>query len=202
MSTALALITSEEFLSLPDDPGVERELIRDELRERPVERAGIAPGGLEPSKMRGRKHSAIEARATRHHGKWNANLPMPRGEVACGEAGCILRRGPDTGVGIDVAYFSAEAVVATPENSAYFQGPPTLAVEILSPSDMQAGIDEKVALYLEAGTLVVWVLNARFRTVTVHRPGTEPVPFNALQELTAEPHLPGFRVEIVDLFEG
>ena len=39
------------------------------------------------------------------------------------------------------------------------------------------------------------------RTVTVYRPGARPETFNDAQELTAEPHLPGFRVEVARLFE-
>ena len=200
MSTALALMTIDEFLVLPND-GVRREFIRGVLREYPAKREDF-PGLEVPSPMRNRKHSTIEALVTRRLGDWNADRPGPRGEVACGEAGCVLRRDPDTGVGVEVAYFSPEAVAATPNDAPYYEGPPTLAVEILSPSNTQAGIDEKVALYLDAGTLIAWVLNARFRTVIVHRPGVEPVLYNALQELSAEPHLPGFRVAVADLFEG
>ena len=43
---------------------------------------------------------------------------------------------------------------------------------------------------------IVWVVNPRFRTVTVYRPGAAPVMFSGYQELTAEPHLPGFRVPV------
>lgn len=79
-------------------------------------------------------------------------------------------------------------------------GPPVLAVEILSPSDKQEEIDEKVAEYLAAGVALVWVVNARFRTVTVFRADAEPELFNVRQELSAEPHLPNFRVAVRDLF--
>ncbi len=34
----------------------------------------------------------------------------------------------------------------------------------------------------------------------MYRPGAEPELFNALQELSAEPHLPGFRVPVAQLF--
>jgi hypothetical protein len=37
--------------------------------------------------------------------------------------------------------------------------------------------------------------------VTVYRPGAEPETYNRLAEITAEPHLPGFRVKVADLFE-
>jgi Uma2 family endonuclease len=70
---------------------------------------------------------------------------------------------------------------------------------ILSPSDKQEEIDEKVALYLETGVAVVWVVNARFKTICVYRPGADPEMFSARHELAAEPHLPGFRVAVARL---
>jgi Uma2 family endonuclease len=135
-------MTLEEMLALPDD-GMERELIRGQLRERPMTR-------------RNRWHAGVEARIAKLLGVWLDTRPEPRGEVVSGEAGFRLSTAPDSGVGIDVAYVSAEVAAATPEKASYFQGPPVLAVEILSPSDKQEDIDEKVALYLETGVLLVW----------------------------------------------
>src|SRR5206468_339717 len=137
-----------------------------------------------PMTMRNRKHSRIEVRVSQALANWLDTRPEPRGEVVAGEAGFRLRRDPDTSVGIDVAYASAELVAATPERAAFFEGPPVLAVEILSPSDTQEEVDEKIALYLEAGVLLVWVINPRFRTVVVYRPGAAPELFNETQELT------------------
>ena len=98
-----------------------------------------------------------------------------------------------------MAYVSAE-VASLNANAAFFEGPPILAVEILSPSDTQEKIDEKIALYLETGVAVVWVVNPRFRTVTVFRPDAPPALFNDQQELEGGAHLPGFRVEVAKLF--
>src|SRR5262249_52275418 len=87
-------------------------------------------------------------------------------------------------------------------DDAFFDGPPVLAVEVLSPSDKQENVDDKVATYLAAGVAIVWVVNPRFRTVMVYRPDAPPCSFNDTQELTAEPHLPGFRVAVAGLFGG
>jgi Uma2 family endonuclease len=98
-----------------------------------------------------------------------------------------------------VAYVSAE-VAAKESGSPFFEGVPILAVEILSPSDKQEGIDEKVALSLDFGVAIVWVVNPVFRTVCVYRPGEPPVRFNESQEIAAEPHLPGCRAEVAKFF--
>ena len=71
---------------------------------------------------------------------------------------------------------------------------------ILSPSDKHEEIVEKIELYLTTGVAMVWVVDPDLRTVAVHRPDTAPVLFNVLQELTAEPHLPGFRVPVAEFF--
>jgi len=186
VATSPATMTTEELLALPED-GMDRQLIRGELREQSMT-------------MRNRFHSGIEPLVAYLLVQWLIGQPEPRGRVVSGEAGFRLRRDPDTSVGIDVAYVSADVIAATPATSAFFEGPPVLAVEILSPSDTQEDIDDKVSLYLELEVAIVWVINPRFRTVVVHRPGAEPELFNILQELSAEPHLPGLRVPVAKLF--
>jgi hypothetical protein len=44
------------------------------------------------------------------------------------------------------------------------------------------------------------VVDPYIRAVVVHRPGKEPEMFTVSQELTAEPHLPGFRVSVAKIF--
>lgn len=182
------LMTVEEFLALPDD-GRERWLIRGELRPK------------EPAlSVRNRKHSQVELTIGHLLRLWFEQQPGPRGALHSGDAGFRLRRGEASSlVGIDVAYASAELVAATAEDAAYYDGPPVLAVEILSPSDKHEEIVEKIREYLEAGA-VVWEVDPDFRRVTVHRPGHEPVMSNAAQELAGDPYLPGFRVPVAHMF--
>jgi Uma2 family endonuclease len=76
-----------------------------------------------------------------------------------------------------------------------------LAVEILSPSDTQEDITDKIGDYLAAGVPLVWVIETVFRTASVYRPDADPEMFNVRQELSAEPHLPGLRVAVSEIFE-
>lgn len=177
--------TTEELAALPDD-GMRRELVRGQMRAEPMTR-------------RNRHHSRVEAQIARLLDSWLDTRPEPRGLIVSGEAGFRLERGPDTAVGIEVAYVSAEVAARNPEAS-YFEGPPVLAVEILSPSDVQEEIDEKVELYLRLGVAVVWIVQIRRRTVTAYRSDGPPELFNDRQELVAEPHLPGFRVAVARVF--
>jgi Uma2 family endonuclease len=180
------VMTTEELFALPED-GVDRELIRGQLRERPMTK-------------RNRRHSRIEAKVTYVLEAWLERQPGPRGEVVCGEAGFRIRRDPDTTVGIDAAYVSPEVAAETPESPPWFDGPPVLAVEILSPSDEHGEVVEKIREYLDAGVPLVWIIDPDFRTVVVYRPDAEPELFNVRQELSAEPHLPGFRVPVARIF--
>jgi Uma2 family endonuclease len=167
---------------------MDRWLIRGELREKPMT-------------VRNRFHSRIMVRAAKLLDNWLDTQPEPRGSVLGGEAGCKLRRNPDTTVGIDVVYISAEVAAAQTDETTLIEGVPILAVEILSPNDVVQDIDNKIAEYLAAGVALIWVIDPSDRTVLVYQPREEPTLFNVKQELTAEPHLPGFRIAVARLFD-
>lgn len=192
MSTATApkLMTVEEFLALPDD-GVERWLIRGQLREKRDT----------DMTMRNKAHSITEGRVTRVLGNWVMTQPEPRGEVVCGEAGFLLRRDPDTvSAGVDVAIITAAQADARPARTTMIEGPALLIAEILSPHDTTEEIAERVQEYLGCGVPVVWVLNPYFHTVEVHRSNAEPVAYNRTQVITGDPELPGFSCPVADFF--
>lgn len=190
MSTATlpapARMTTADLLALPEN-GVDSWLIRGQLRETPMTKHS-------------RWHSRVEARLSYLLWKWLETRGSLGGMIYSGEAGCILRHDPDTTVGIDVAYFAGAVTVFEKEGTTLLDGVPTLAAEILSPSDVLEDIDEKVAEYLAAGVPLVWVIHPRQETVVVHRPGVPPQLFNVTQELDAEPELPGFRIPVSSLF--
>lgn len=184
MTTATEkLMTHEEFLELPEDDSVERELINGILKEWP---AVI---------LRSPRHSIVMAEITRILGNWAQSNQQFR--ILTGDAGFHLRDDPDTNVGIDIAVANAEAVQSA---VAYVNGPPVLAVEILSPSDSLERVEDKIDTYLECGVPLVWIVNPNRRTVTVHRPGEEPALFNVKQQLSGEPQLPGFLVAVAEIF--
>jgi Uma2 family endonuclease len=187
MATVAAPMTTEELVNLPNN-GMERWLVAGELRERPMTDCN-------------RSHSRTMIRVGKFLDNWLDEQPAPRGQVLGGEAGVRLSRDPDTTVGVDVVYVSANVVVHQTQESTLIDGVPTLALEILSPNDTIDEIREKIAVYQSAGVALIWILNPHDRTVTVYRSGAEPDAFNALEELSGEPHLPGFRVPVARLFE-
>ena len=180
------LLTGEELLALPDD-GMERWLIRGQLRERPMS-------------FRNRWHGRVQARIAQLLGNWLDEQPPPRGEILGGDAGFRLYRDPDTVVGIDVAYIPAAVVAQDSDETTLINGCPILAVEILSPSDREEEINEKVDEYLAAGVALVWLVDTHFETIQVHQRGAAPVLYNVDQVISAEPHLPRFSVPVAKIF--
>ncbi len=130
MADADTMTTAEQLLALPEDD-VERDLIRGELREKPMTR-------------RGRNHTRTCSRIAHLLSQWLESQASPRAEVLAGEAGFRIGKNPDTTAGIDVAAISAEVATRHPEDAFLINDIPTLAVEILSPSDTHQEITEKV----------------------------------------------------------
>ena len=186
MATATAHITTEELLAMPED-GMNRWLIRGELREKPMT-------------IRNRFHSKVMARISTILNIWRDEQPEPRGDVLVGEAGVRLPSDPETTVGVDVVYLSASVASSQSEESTIIEGIPTLVVEILSPSNTQEELHEKISVYLEVGVPLIWIVDPYDHTVKIYRPGTEPEMVNVRQELSADPILPGFRVPVAKLF--
>jgi Uma2 family endonuclease len=181
-----SLMTAEEFLRLRDD-GIDRDLIDGEVRKR-----GPA--------IRDRRHSFVEAQIAFTLEHWRRIQKPPCGTVHGNGAGILLARNPDTLVGVDVGYFPPEVTGRERQCTALMDGPPVLAVEILSPSDLQEVIVDKVRKYLLAGVAVVWVVDPNFETVTVYRNDIAPQMFNNEQELAGEPFLPGLKIPVASFF--
>lgn len=75
-------------------------------------------------------------------------------------------------------------------------------MEILSPSNRAAEIQEKVGEYLDAGARMVWVLDPTSGTATVYRSRDEIRMLTADDELDGEDVLPGFRASLADISPG
>jgi Uma2 family endonuclease len=183
----MTLMTTEEFMALPDD-GVERMLIRGVLRQ-----------GTDVSR-RGRYHTRTEAKLSRYLDSWLSSQAEPPGEVLAGDQAFRFDNDPDTVFGIDVAYVSADLATAFPPDVFLIGGTPTLAVEILSPSDTYKDVVDKLRTFLNAGVPLVWLVDPAFQTVIQYRPGTEPAMYAKGQQLDGGGHLPGFQLAIADLF--
>jgi Uma2 family endonuclease len=79
------------------------------------------------------------------------------------------------------------------------EGPPTLAVEILSPSYSIDEIETKTRMYLAHGVELVWVVNPYSKIVIADRPEGPPEFFHVENDLTANGVLPGLKVPVAEI---
>jgi Uma2 family endonuclease len=188
MSIAVEPMTIDEFLALPESDKVERWLVDGRLKE------------FRMSK-RGPVHARVSANVTSALHSWARQHPKPRPGVYCGDIYFLLQKSPDRSVGIDVAVIEGPRFAALADDAQLIDGPPLLAVEIISPSDRASRVQKKIDLYRGSGTPLTWLVNPFGQTVTVYRPQVDAVLFTRSMQITAMPELPGFGVAVAELFE-
>lgn len=169
-----ARITLEEYLEAPEEKPY-REYWKGEVVEK-----------VPPSFA----HSFLQSRLAQRLGNW---AEQEGGGDVLTEQRCILSVGERREALLpDVCWFPEGAFPTVPQGSLTL--PPRLAVEILSPGDSFARLQERVQFLLEVGVASVWVVDPPARSVVVWPPG------RVVEDVLTDPVLPGFRLELPDLF--
>lgn len=122
----------------------------------------------------------------------------PVGYAFSADAGFILFPDQATVRSPDAAFIRRSRLPEVP--AAFIPVPPDLAVEVLSPTDRLSEAVAKVAMYLEAGVSLVWLIDPRKRTATVFRQDELPVTIGEDGTLDGEAVLPGFTLPLAVLF--
>jgi Uma2 family endonuclease len=88
--------------------------------------------------------------------------------VSAGDVGCLLDPSPGSATvrGADIAVVRRVNVPA-----GWIQGGPTIAIEVVSPSNSPKDMQLKVKQYLGAGSLEVWLVYPETRSVHVYSAG-------------------------------
>jgi len=178
MAIETRLMSAEELFRMPDSSGL--ELVDGEVRR-------MSPAGKE--------HGRIASKIDRSLGTYAEQRGL--GETIIAECGFVIRRNPDTVRAPDVAFVRKERWT---EGTSYFEGPPDLAVEVISPSDTYTEVDEKVRDWLQAGTRIVIVINPRNQTAALHRSLVESTHIDIDGSLDAGTVVPGWTLPLRDLF--
>jgi Uma2 family endonuclease len=183
MSVGTHLVTAEDLLRMPDD-GWRYELVRGELRRMPL-----------PGFRHGRIANRIGHHLTTHVQDHDL------GVVVAAETGFLLHSDPDEVRGADVAFVSKARLQATNfSQEKHFPGAPDLAVEIVSPSDSYADVEEKVLLWLGAGAQLIVVADPKKQVLLVHRPNRSAEILTLSDTLDATPVVPGWVFRVSDAF--
>ncbi len=78
---------------------------------------------------------------------------------------------------------------------------PTSVVELRSPSDALASVEEKMREYLENGSRLGWLIDPQTRRVHVYRPGVEIKIHGEPASMSGDPELPGFVLELARIWD-
>jgi Uma2 family endonuclease len=100
----------------------------------------------------------------------------------------------------DAAFISSARLATISEPNKFLPFAPDLAVEVVSPNDTATEIQDKVNLYLEAGTALVWIIYPDLQQVVVHRSDHTSKTVTRGQSLDGGDVLPGLTIAVSDLF--
>lgn len=182
MITDTKLVTAAELLRMPDD-GLRRELIHGEVRT-------MSPAGHQHGRIALLIASSLLQHVQAHQ----------LGRVYAAETGFKLASNPDHVRAPDAAFVRSERVAAVADVEGFFPGAPDLAIEVISPSDTFAEVEEKVFDWLQAGTRAVIVVNPKQRSVTLYRSFGEVRVLAGEERLGVEDVVPGWSLPVKDLF--
>jgi Uma2 family endonuclease len=183
MNTIKEKLTAEDLLKIPYD-GFRYELIQGELLK-------MSPAAYTHGKI------AMNIGASLHQFVKSNKL----GEVCVAETGFKLASEPDTVRAPDVAFIRKERIEKVGILQGFGRGAPDLIVEVTSPSDTFQEVDDKVGDWLDAGVLMVIIINPCKKRVHLYRSKTNVAILDENDEIDGEDVVPGWKIKVSELFE-
>jgi|SRR5271165_4782631 len=179
---ATALVTSEQYLALPDEFDQNGNRIKDELIGGEIVK--MPPASHQHDRLKNRISRMLETFLEQ-----NESLGLESNAEIGTRVSKFDTFVPDVSVIRTSRFCDEERIV---------QGPPDIAIEIVSPSDTVSHLKAKVDAYLANGSQSVWVVFPESRSLVVHRQGF-------MQELKSDqpiedPLLPGFSLPVSAFF--
>ncbi len=77
---------------------------------------------------------------------------------------------------------------------------PDFAIEVLSPDDRASRVLDKTDFYMRSGVRLLWLVDPDNESITVYRPGEQPVTYHGPATIDARPVLSGFELDLEALF--
>lgn len=183
-TTAAEPLTGDDLLDLPpSEIGQRYELIEGELVIMPP--MNTEHGFVELNV------AMLIASFVRQHGL---------GRTGTGEVGFYTRGDERTVRAADVVFFSFERLPADAPLTGFRAIPPDLVVEVVSPGDRAADIEQKTQEWLTFGARLVWIVYPESRRVHVFMPGADPRILSEQDALTGGEVLPDFSTPVSALF--
>ena len=176
------LLTAEEFAAMPNPlDGLREELLRGEVIRSPI------PNGT---------HGGVQATV----GSLLLGFVRPRklGWMTI-NTGVVIERNPASVVGPDVSFYSINRHPPRPDG--WFEIPPDLVVEVLSPDDRRKHVREKIKDYVKNGVKLVWLVDPEMKTVTVYAGSLRGTEIDEAETITGGDVLPEFSCKVAEFFE-
>lgn len=171
------LIAAEEFLPIFEAKDGWCELVEGEVAE-------VSPGAFQHNRVRDTLLILLRAFAESH------------------KLGIVVSEQPFR-LAVDIVRFPDIAFVTAGRDltsSAFPEGAPDLAIEVISPSNTPREMDQKISHYFAAGCKRVWVVYPEQREIYIH--GMAGVTRRRGEDALEEPELlSGFSVKASSLFE-
>ena len=180
-NTTDQVTTADQLAEMPDD-GKRYELVEGVLHM--MSPAGGNHGGI----------AAILLVCITNHARLHG-----LGKTYAAETGFLLQRNPDTVLAPDVSFVSFDRLGQFAKYPGYLPLAPDLVAEVVSPSDRPREVEAKAQAWLDAGVVVVLVVDPQTSTVREYRSG---VPIQVYSEgfVELDVVLPGFRLDVAELF--
>jgi Uma2 family endonuclease len=178
------LFTAEEFERLPPTiDGSRQELVRGEII------VMMGPPRFRHGEIAGRIYGLMDQFVR----------PRKLGRVIV-ETGIVTQRDPDSVRGPDVAYWSAERLPLSHVPEVYPNVAADLCVEVLSPGESLAKMQEKLKEYFGCGVRLVWIVDPDTCTVAVHHAVESSRVLTEADMLSDDDVLPGFSCRVEEIF--
>lgn len=182
------LYTVDDVWEMAQDPDNENVLLE------------LIDGELQSMTRPGRRHDLLVTNITGYI--WQYLQTHDTGELTS-ETGFHPANNRYTLLGPDIAFIRYEKLPQPPSDK-FVSTMPDLAVEILSPSDTVASARQKAEIFLRHGTTLVWLVQPEQRVVEVcHLIDGTQLRIEAIDhdgKLSGEDILPGFELEVSDIF--
>lgn len=159
----------------------------------------LVDGKVEYQPMPHKRHGIVSYKVSSILGRFIEDRDL--GRVAINDTHVRIRSNPDTLRGADVLFVSYSRLPKGPYEDGVVDPAPELVVEVRSPSNTWAQFLRKGLDYLEAGVVVVLLVDIDSATVTALRRDEIQQVFDNGDELTLPDVLPGFSVPVKRFFE-